>query len=184
MFYLLFFLWGIPSIISDLKADVRDRRTATRALVPKLGLLWEAQLVQTSSLCCSHSGSLSAEKRGDFVMETQLCWVKLFVTYRSWGNWVLFFFNNAFGLLRNIISKTGQKVFRVVLPTFSTGVGCICFRLLLRNLPYKFFIFSSNEAFPRHLVKERGKQVTVNKASVIHPWRTAAQWSKTHLQAF
>lgn len=79
------------------------------------------------------------------------------------------FFNNAFGLSRNIISKTGQKVFRVVLPTFSTGVGCICFRLLLRNLPYKFFIFSSNEAFPRHLVKERGKQVTINKASVIHP---------------
>lgn len=113
-----FFLWGIPSIISDLKADVRDRRTATRALVPKLGLLWEAQLVQTSSLCCSHSGSLSAEKRGDFVMETQLCWVKLFVTYRSWGNWVFFFLTMLLGYWEISFLKQVKRSFEWYCPHF------------------------------------------------------------------
>lgn len=75
--------FGVLSVSSDPKADVLDRKTPPRGSEHETGAPLRAAVGPNSSMCCSDSGSPSPEGRGAFVLETQLCCGKLFVTVIS-----------------------------------------------------------------------------------------------------
>lgn len=74
---------GVPSIISDPNTDVQDRRTPPRASVPKTGAPLRTPMGPNSSMCCAQSRS--PEGRGAFILETQLCRGKQFITVISYS---------------------------------------------------------------------------------------------------